>query len=33
MGDSYKELIAWQMAMELVFAIYDATRSLPREEM
>ncbi len=32
MGDSYRELIAWQKAMELVFAIYEITKAFPREE-
>ena len=32
MGDSYTELIVWQKAMELVFAIYDATKAFPRSE-
>ena len=30
---SYQELIVWQKAMDLVIAIYQATRTLPREEM
>ncbi len=33
MGQSYKDLIAWQLAMELVLEIYRSTRSFPREEM
>ncbi|MCW5851917.1 MAG: four helix bundle protein [Anaerolineae bacterium] len=30
---SYQELIVWQKAMDPVVAIYQATRTLPREEM
>lgn len=29
---SYKDLVAWQRAMDLVEAVYAFTRSLPREE-
>lgn len=29
---SYQELVAWQKAMDLVVAIYDATRAFPKEE-
>jgi four helix bundle protein len=32
MGESYKELIAWQKAMRLVAEIYQATKAFPREE-
>ncbi len=32
MGKSYRDLIAWQKAMDLVTAIYSATASFPREE-
>ena len=32
MGQSYKDLIAWQKAMQLVTAVYCATRSFPQEE-
>ena len=32
-GQSYRELVAWQKAMELVEGIYRATRSWPREEL
>jgi four helix bundle protein len=32
MGQSYRELIAWQKAMDLVTEIYRATSSFPREE-
>lgn len=30
---TYQDLLAWQTAMELVVAIYEATRSFPKEEM
>ncbi|HUS47540.1 MAG TPA: four helix bundle protein [Phycisphaerae bacterium] len=30
---SYKDLVAWQKARELVRAVYDATKRLPREEL
>lgn len=33
MGDSYRDLIAWQKAMELVTVIYRATDSFPRREI
>src|SRR5271170_6648614 len=33
MGDSYKDLIAWRKAMDLVTEIYRATRAFPREEL
>ena len=33
MGRSYKDLIAWQIAMDLVLAVYRSTRSFPREEV
>ena len=33
MGQSYKDLIAWQKAMTLVTEIYRGTRSFPREEI
>ena len=32
MGRSYKDLVAWQKAMELVTAIYRSTASFPAEE-
>jgi four helix bundle protein len=32
MGQSYKDLIAWQKAMKLVKAVYQVTQSFPREE-
>lgn len=31
-GRSYKDLVAWQKAMQLVTAVYCATRSFPQEE-
>lgn len=30
---SYRDLIAWQKAMELVKLVYDLTRKFPKEEM
>lgn len=30
---SYKELIAWQRAMDLVVAVYQATQAFPKEEL
>jgi four helix bundle protein len=33
MGESYKDLIAWRKAMDLVTEIYRVTRSFPREEL
>ena len=33
MGDSYRDLIAWRKAMELVSAIYRATQEFPRQEI
>jgi len=33
MGRSYKDLIAWQKAMELVTNTYAATASFPRDEL
>jgi four helix bundle protein len=32
MGQSYRELIAWQKAMKLVTEIYQATKTFPIEE-
>jgi four helix bundle protein len=32
MGQSYKDLIAWQKAMKLVKAVYQVAQSFPREE-
>ncbi|PRD41195.1 diversity-generating retroelement protein bAvd family protein [Phyllobacterium phragmitis] len=31
--NSYRDLLAWQQAMELVIAIYKSTESWPREEI
>ncbi len=31
--ESYKDLIVWQQAMDLAVAVYDATRSWPKEEL
>jgi len=33
MGESYRQLIAWQKSMDLVEAVYRCTRHFPREEM
>ena len=33
MGRSYKDLIAWQIAMDLVLAVYRSTQGFPREEV
>jgi len=33
MGGSYRDLIAWQRAMNLVTAIYGATQAFPRDEL
>jgi four helix bundle protein len=33
MGESYRELIAWQKAIRLVTEIYRATRQFPRDEL
>ncbi|MGO9084208.1 MAG: four helix bundle protein [Candidatus Sulfotelmatobacter sp.] len=33
MGRSYKDLVAWQRAMELVTAIYRATATFPKDEL
>ena len=30
---SYKDLIVWQQAMDLAVAVYDATKSWPKEEI
>jgi four helix bundle protein len=32
MGQSYRDLIAWQKGMELVVTIYSATQGFPKEE-
>ena len=33
MGDSYRDLIAWQRAIQLSFAIYKLTGAFPKEEI
>src|SRR5579862_4109954 len=33
MGQSYRNLIAWQKSMRLVTEIYEATRAFPRDEL
>ena len=33
MGESYRNLIAWQKSMRLVMEIYKATRVFPRDEL
>ena len=33
MGQSYRDLIAWQKAMEFVMEIYRNTKSFPRDEV
>ena len=33
MGQSYRELIAWQKAMDFVMEIYRATKAFPRDEI
>jgi four helix bundle protein len=33
MGQSYRDLVAWQKAMALVTQVYQATRKFPRDEM
>ncbi len=33
MAQTYRDLIAWQKAMELVTRVYKVTRRLPREEL
>jgi four helix bundle protein len=33
MGESYRELIAWRKAMDLVTEIYGVTRAFPRDEV
>jgi four helix bundle protein len=32
MGDSYRDLIAWRKAMDLVTEVYQFTQAFPREE-
>jgi four helix bundle protein len=31
--ESYKDLIVWQQAMDVAVAVYDATRTWPKEEL
>ncbi len=33
MGTSYRDLRVWQLAMELVIAVYSQTRGFPKEEI
>jgi hypothetical protein len=33
MAQHYKDLIAWQKAMDLVAALYDATEAFPQREI
>jgi four helix bundle protein len=33
MGESYRDLIAWRKAMNLVTAVYRETKSFPRDEL
>ena len=33
MGRSYKDLVAWQRAMDLVTAVYQATANFPKDEL
>jgi four helix bundle protein len=33
MGQSYRELVAWQKAMEFVMSVYTATKAFPRDEV
>ena len=33
MGQSYRELIAWQKAMDFVMEVYKISRTFPREEL
>jgi len=33
LGRSYKDLVVWQKAMELVTAVYRATTSFPKDEL
>jgi four helix bundle protein len=33
MGESYRDLIAWRKAIDLVTDVYRVTRSFPREEL
>ena len=33
MGESYRDLIAWRKAMDLVTDVYRATKGFPRDEL
>ena len=33
MGQSYRELIAWQKAMDFVMSVYGTTKAFPRDEV
>ena len=33
MSSDFKNLVAWQKAMELVDEVYEVTKTFPREEM
>ena len=33
MGQTYRQLVAWQKSMELVVVVYKATQKFPREEL
>jgi four helix bundle protein len=33
MGESYRDLIAWRKAMDLVMDVYRATQAFPRDEL
>lgn len=33
MSGTYEDLLAWQKAMDLVIAVYRATRAFPKEEL
>jgi four helix bundle protein len=33
MHQSYRDLIAWQKAMELVVLVYEVSKRFPREEL
>jgi four helix bundle protein len=33
MGQSYRELIAWQKAMDFVMSVYGITKAFPRDEL
>jgi hypothetical protein len=33
MGQSYRDLIAWQKSMDFVMDVYRATKAFPRDEV